>query len=403
MNQDSTPQSPYPKQRILSVDMLRGLTILAMIFVNKYHDVADRPQWNRHMPADADVLTFMDAVFPAFLFIVGMAMPFAMQARFNKGEGLLAVTQHSVIRGLSLVLVGVFMVNTYWGYDADAMLLSIHLWALLAYGCFILAWCQYPKHWSGHFKKILQWSGFGGLVLLAFLYQGIDGGGMTTQWWGIIGLIGLAYLLAAPVYLLNEKYSQKMWLLILAAVGLFALFVLLFPMKAESGSTLAWWLDQKIHITHAAIILLGTVFTQCFYHRDYSDKAYQYAVIFCLGILVAATLSWQLWPISKIWATPTWALWSIFYTCLVFLLLYWVIDTCRFTVWTKPFDAAANNSLFMYILPFIIATTERLFDFALRTEAFNAGLAGALWSVGFTLVVMALGAFLTRAGIRLKL
>ena len=57
-------------QRILSIDAFRGITILVMIFVNELAGIHDIPEWMKHMPADADAMSFVDVVFPAFLFIV---------------------------------------------------------------------------------------------------------------------------------------------------------------------------------------------------------------------------------------------------------------------------------------------------------------------------------------------
>ena len=70
-----------PRQRILSIDAFRGLTILVMVFVNQLAGVSGVPQWARHMKADADAMSFVDVVFPAFLFIVGMSIPFARTVR----------------------------------------------------------------------------------------------------------------------------------------------------------------------------------------------------------------------------------------------------------------------------------------------------------------------------------
>jgi predicted acyltransferase len=71
--------------RISSIDVFRGLTIFAMIFVNDLAGVRDIPAWMKHVPADQDGMTFVDVVFPAFLFIVGMAIPFAIAKRFKSG------------------------------------------------------------------------------------------------------------------------------------------------------------------------------------------------------------------------------------------------------------------------------------------------------------------------------
>lgn len=75
--QRQTPQvaSRLPEHttvvRVESVDALRGLTILLMVFVNDLSPAA--PTWMHHtQPQEADGMTLADIVFPGFLFIVGM-------------------------------------------------------------------------------------------------------------------------------------------------------------------------------------------------------------------------------------------------------------------------------------------------------------------------------------------
>ena len=65
----SSDKPPTQGVRVISVDVLRGLTILLMIFVNDLGPGA--PSWMHHIqPPDADGMTLADVVFPAFLFIV---------------------------------------------------------------------------------------------------------------------------------------------------------------------------------------------------------------------------------------------------------------------------------------------------------------------------------------------
>ena len=45
-----------------------------MIMVNEWHSVIGLPKWMTHMAAHDDAMSFVDVVFPAFLFIVGMAI-----------------------------------------------------------------------------------------------------------------------------------------------------------------------------------------------------------------------------------------------------------------------------------------------------------------------------------------
>ncbi len=63
--------------RVDSIDALRGLTILTMVFVNDVGSAA--PAWAHHIqPPDADGMTVADMVFPGFLFIVGMSIPLSL-------------------------------------------------------------------------------------------------------------------------------------------------------------------------------------------------------------------------------------------------------------------------------------------------------------------------------------
>src|ERR1051325_1811765 len=108
----ATAESQAESSRIRSVDVLRGLTILVMMFVNDFHGVKSGPAWMKHMhPSDADGMTFVDVVFPAFLFIVGMSIPFAIGMRLERGDRPTAVWKHILARVLGLLVIGFFMVN----------------------------------------------------------------------------------------------------------------------------------------------------------------------------------------------------------------------------------------------------------------------------------------------------
>src|SRR5581483_266873 len=140
------PASPSvsPIERIKSLDALRGLTILVMIFVNDLAGVQGAPAWMKHVsPHDADGMTFVDVVFPAFLFIVGTAIPFAIGKRLDQGEPLARVWRHILTRTLSLLIIGVFMVNEE--SISDQGVLPPALWSLLMYLGVILVWNALPR------------------------------------------------------------------------------------------------------------------------------------------------------------------------------------------------------------------------------------------------------------------
>src|SRR5213078_2301698 len=87
-----------PLTRVVSIDALRGLVMFMMIFVNDLAGVGSIvPDWMVHFSErhrGGSGMTFVDLVFPAFLFIVGMSIPFSLGAGLTKGEPLWKVFGH---------------------------------------------------------------------------------------------------------------------------------------------------------------------------------------------------------------------------------------------------------------------------------------------------------------------
>ena len=76
----SESETAQKTARILSIDALRGIVMFTMIFVNDLAGVSPTliPWWMRHFKADGNGMTIVDLVFPAFLFLVGMSIPSAL-------------------------------------------------------------------------------------------------------------------------------------------------------------------------------------------------------------------------------------------------------------------------------------------------------------------------------------
>ncbi len=392
--------------RVLSIDVFRGIIIFTMVFVNELAGIANVPQWMKHLPANVDGMTFVDLVFPAFLFIVGMSIPFAIQARINKGDSALETFKHIALRSLGLIVIGVFMVNAESGYDAAAMGISISLWTLLMFIYVLLIWSNYPKTLSPAISLGAKLLGIAGLVMLWWMYRGPNNTGMTTQWWGILGLIGWAYLIAASLFLITRQFASpavQFFTLAFAALALIGFFFALNKTALASVPVFQTLASANGNHTHAAIVLAGVILSQLFYLPNFSASKLKNYLVFTCVVLVLAFSSWHIAPISKIWATPSWALFSVFFCCVIFGVVYWLVDVKHQRAWIRFFEPSATNPLLVYILPYMVLSLCGSLGFKLRPDMFDAGFLGILWSLGFACVIMGIGAGLTRMGLRVKL
>lgn len=84
-SQQSGEVTSYAPGRVVSMDMLRGLTVALMILVNDPGDWEHLFRQLDHAPWNGWTLT--DLVFPTFLFLMGVAMVFSMDARSARGDG----------------------------------------------------------------------------------------------------------------------------------------------------------------------------------------------------------------------------------------------------------------------------------------------------------------------------
>jgi len=391
-------------QRIRSIDAFRGITILVMIFVNDVAGVSGIPLWMKHMPADADAMTFVDIVFPAFLFIVGMSLPFAINNRLAKGDSFWKLQAHILWRTLGLLVLGVFMVNAEGGYNEEAMGMSIAVWSLLFYLCAILVWNVYRfknKTWAYLLRSI----GAIGLVFLAWVYCGGEDGtlGLTPQWWGILGLIGWAYLFSCIIY---QLLRGRIVLLLLAIAICIAWYAISRSDAAKDNTVLQWMAARSGHAAHISIVLCGIVLSLLFFDKEIIKKIrwrFIAACSFALAAVIAGYLLRPYYAISKIHATPTWCLYSVAICSVLFSVLYWLTDILKFDKWTSFFQPAASNPLLVYILPAIIMYLQIWLGLYFMPAEFHQGILGIAWSVCYAVLIMFLAMGLNKLKIRLQL
>jgi predicted acyltransferase len=286
--------TPLPRQRILSIDAFRGLTILVMVFVNQLAGVSGVPQWARHMKADADAMSFVDVVFPAFLFIVGMSVPFALAQRQARGDDGAALQRHVLARSAGLIVLGLFMVNAEDGFNPAAMPFNIGWWSLGLYLCTFLIWGVYGSAAVGG-RNTWRALGVLGLLVLSCAYRGGPDGKawLTHQWWGILGLIGWSYLISASVYLAGRA---RVSVLLAAACACIGIYALCHAFPAERYPDWADLTDCGGLVCETSLTLLGVVTSLVFFARP-DERAplrrFGQAAVLALVCIVARLSGWR--------------------------------------------------------------------------------------------------------------
>lgn len=392
-------------ERILSIDIFRGLTIFLMVFVNELAGVSNIPDWMKHVPPGEDGMTFVDVVFPAFLFIAGMAIPFAVLSREVKGEGAWAFWGHVLTRTLGLLVLGVYMVNS-GEMNREANLISYGLWASSLYVAAILIWNRYPKTTDKKQEQIywgLRLLGVAILIVLYFLFRKDSEGdliGMTPSWWGILGLIGWAYLLSTISYMLSDKNTGA---LVGIFVGLLSVLLILRTEAVNLPNGLEGLKSQTGHLAHTLVTLSGIICSLLLMKGGVKERPLvKIRHMLSLGVvlLVIGYLVQPFGGISKIAATPSWALFSAASCCFLFPLVYWLVDVKGIKNWASFVRPAGQNPLLTYILPPLLYA---ILGYSFIPDLLTSGLPGFLRAVVFSLLMLWLTKWLTQKGIRLHL
>jgi heparan-alpha-glucosaminide N-acetyltransferase len=379
---DSGLPSAGAAQRVASVDALRGLTIFTMVFVNDLGKAA--PSWLHHIqPPRADGMTLADIVFPSFLFIVGLSIPLAFERARKLGLSRWAQLRHILGRTAALLLMGVIELN----HEED-LTLGGRLWGLLAFTCLILAWCSVPREptWKRKVFMGLKILGAVGLVILLAIYRRAPEATdvpffghvehwvwLRTGWWGILGLIGWAYLTVSLLTLflgnrrewlmgamallmvmhlatrdrgLFDRIDDKPWLgasrvlLKLIARGVDGIEQYVVGLGDATGSLAA--------VTMAGC-LLGSILIRDSLVASHRDRIV-WAATFVVGLLVAGALTDTFEGINKIGATPTWCFWCAAIAASVWIILYLVMDVAGYRAWSIVIRPAGANPLVAYFL-----------------------------------------------------
>src|SRR5450759_3269649 len=312
--------------RIYSIDIMRGLTLVLMLFVNDLY-MPGVPSWLGHRAASFDGMGLADWVFPGFLFMVGMAIPYSIGKRIKEGQDSFSISKHILRRSVSLLIIGVLMLNSE-RVNPEFTGISKNLWAILMYIGVFLIWNKYTENEKNFFTvTTLKLVGVAILVGLVFKFRSgemVNNGSLITSWWGILGLIGWGYLVSAFIYLLVRDNILN----IVVAFLFFLTFNILSKLDLLSSlDPVKPILGVIIEGNVPLIVIAGMLITLILKKYSKSDYLKTIVIIASIGILsiIAGFILRKWFIISKIQATPSWGLICNGISMLLFALLYWII------------------------------------------------------------------------------
>jgi len=321
MNGSAVPSAP---KRLVSLDVLRGVTIAFMIMVNNSGPGA----WSQMHHAAWNGLTATDLVFPTFLFVVGVSIVFAFQARLARGATRSKLAWHTAARAVILILFGI-VVNSFPYFHLEHM-----------------------------------------------------------RFYGVLQRIAVCYLIVGLFYLWDQRASTKIAALAIVLIGYWVLVQWVpvpgagmpgrdVPLLDKNQNIVAWvdrhlmpghlyeeWTDHNTRdpegllsdIPALGTALLGLL-TGLWLRSERSVKAKALGLVAGAVTCLAAGYLWSLWfPINKKMWTSSYVLVAAGWSLVAFSLFYWAIELrgwCK-KGWSKglvwPWLVFGSNAIAAYMI-----------------------------------------------------
>ena len=367
-----------------------------MIFVNDLWTLVSYPKWLGHATANEDYLGLADVVFPAFLFIVGLSIPHAINARIRRGDKYFDILQHIGLRSFALIVMGFMMVNLE-NMNTALTPLDKPVWMFLMALSFVLIWNKYGEDKSKRTIPVWIFKATGWVLLLFLTWTYVGGEGAEAKplqpyWWGILGLIGWAYLLNAIVYLLTKGNLYVIGVLVIV------FFVLNINEVTEfMGFNVNLVVGASNHVSVMLGVLISSLLTLNA-GKIFIIRSILLAVILInLGFILRPE-----WGISKIGATPSWTMICGGISILSFIIIRLVTDINGKTSWARFIKPAGSSTLTCYLIPYFYYALLAITALYLP-EFLRSGYIGILKSILFGLLIIKITGLLEKTGIKLKI
>ena len=345
------------KQRILSIDIFRGITIAFMIIVNT------PGSWNHVYPpllhASWHGCTPTDLVFPFFIFAVGLSMAFSMRNldKMQKSKWVSKILK----RTLAIFVVG-FLLNWFPFFQKNI----------------------FDVRFFGVLQRIALSYGIAALLILFIQKQKYL---ISTI---ILGLVGYTIIMKlGGDFTLENNFGKKFDSMLLPAKNLYGGFGVTFDPEGLLGS-----------IPAAMQVIIGFIMGKYLIeNRENPQKFVIPALVTGVAFIILAYFVLSLSaPINKPLWTPSYVFYTSGIACLVLTFLVVLVDVLKIQNWSIPFKIFGRNALFSYVLSILIVKIllyvikfEKGNGYSyLYTEFFQPILGDKPGSLGFALFILLL-------------
>jgi predicted acyltransferase len=336
---DATTSTVAPlapkRERLLSLDVFRGITIAGMLLVNNpgtwsaIFPPLEHAEWNGWTPTDL--------IFPFFLFIVGITTHLSLSARRARGDDDSAVVRQILRRGIIIYLLGFAMAMfPFYQWGTIASIPTATPWDRILYRI---------EH-----VRIL----------------------------GVLPRIAIVYICAG---LLTLKTTLKQQIVIIATLLFgywFAMTLIPVPGEHEIGAVLlnthdrnlAAWLDRAILGTNhtwsgsvtfdpegpmstipaIATSMLGVIAGRWIVRKEKPllERISGMFAVGAIGMMVGLMWNWA-FPINKSLWTSSYVIFTAGMACVSIATIMWIVDYCNVKWWTKPFVIYGVNPIVAFV------------------------------------------------------
>jgi len=354
-----------PATRLTSLDVFRGVTMLFMA-----SEILHIPSVARRFPDSATARLLADQldhrlwvgcapwdlIQPAFMFMVGVALPFSIASRVARGQSFGRMLAHTAWRAAILVALGIFLRSqgrpqTYFTFED--VLTQIGLGYVFL---FLLAWTTPRVQWAAAAAILVgYWAAF---ALYPLPPPGFDSStvGVPPDW--PYQLSGFAAHWNKNT---NLAHAFDVW------------FLNLFPRERPFAFNGGGYLTLNF-VPSLATMIFGLIVGGVLRGPRSESERVRYLVKAGVSGLALGTLIHLLGinPIVKrIW-TPSWTVFSTGWVVLFLAGYYYVVDVRQSRGWTLPFLVIGANSIAMYVLVHVaVDYMERTFVIHLGRAPFE--------------------------------